>query len=96
MQYAVTQVQLTRIEQGVIGGSSLGLSVELYVSNNGSDWELYTTFLDNDIHTQNNLPWHTFNHYGSRLYWKALLSAEEDPMDEYENASFETPALSEL
>jgi hypothetical protein len=95
-QYAVTQVRMTRIEQRVEGGSGQGLSVELYVSNNGSDWELYTTFLDNDIRTQNNLPWHTFNHYGSRLYWKALLSAAEDIMAEYEDASFETPEIYEV
>jgi hypothetical protein len=95
-QYAVTRVRLTRIEQRVEGGSSQGLSVEFYVSNNGSDWELYTTFLENDIRDQTDLPWHTFNHYGARLYWKALLSAEEDVMAEYQNASFETPEIYEL
>jgi Tfp pilus tip-associated adhesin PilY1 len=95
-QYAVTRVRLTSIEQEVIGGSSQGLSVELYVSNNGSNWELYTTFLENDIRSETDLPWHTFNHYGSRLYWKALLAAEEDIMAEYTGASFETPAIYEL
>ncbi len=95
-QYAVTRTRMTRIEQRVEGGSSQGLSVEFYVSNNGRDWELYTTFLENDISTQNDLPWHTFNHYGARLYWKALLSAEEDIMVEYEDASFETPEIYEV
>lgn len=95
-QYAVTQVRLTNITQRVLGGSSQGLAVEFYVSNNGADWELYETFVENEIRTQNDLPWHTFNHYGSRLYWKALLSAEEDEMAEYEGASFETPAIHEL
>ncbi|UCE39772.1 MAG: VCBS repeat-containing protein [Candidatus Aminicenantes bacterium] len=95
-QYAITRVQMTSIEQRVEGGSSQGLSVEFYVSNNGQDWELYTTFLENDIRSQTDLPWHTFNHYGARLYWKALLSAEEDPMAEYESASFETPEIYEV
>jgi hypothetical protein len=98
-QYAVTRTRMTRIEQRVEGGSGQGLSVEFYVSNNGSDWELYATFLDNEIrnHTAcRHLPWHTFNHYGARLYWKALLSAEEDPMAEYEGASFETPEIFEV
>jgi outer membrane protein assembly factor BamB len=95
-QYAVTQVRLTSIRQKVRGGSSQGLAVEIYVSNNGTDWELYTTFLDGDIRNHSDLPWHTFNHYGSQLYWKALLSAEDDDMAEYENASYETPAIDEL
>jgi len=95
-QYAVTRVRMTRIEQRIEGGSGQGLSVEFYVSNNGSDWELYTTFLENDIRNQTDLPWHTFNHYGARLYWKALLSAEEDIMAEYEDASFETPEIYEV
>lgn len=95
-QYAVTKTRISSISQRVLGGSSQGLSVELYVSNNGNDWELYTTFLGSDIRNDTDLPWHTFNHYGSRLYWKALLSAEEDSMAEYQNASFETPAIYEL
>jgi outer membrane protein assembly factor BamB len=95
-QYAITRVRMTSIEQRVEGGSSQGLAVEFYVSNNGSDWELYTTFLESEIRDQNDLPWHTFNHYGARLYWKALLSAEEDTMVEFENASFETPEIDEV
>jgi len=95
-QYAVTRVKLRNIKQRVLGGSSQGLSVELYVSNNGRDWELYTRFDGVDIRNASDLHWHTFNHFGSQLYWKALLFAEEDDMVEYENASFETPAVYEL
>jgi len=95
-QYAITRTRMTRITQRVLGGSSQGLSVEFYVSNNGSDWELYATFLESDIHDQTDLPWHTFNHYGARLYWKALLSAEDDSLAEYENASRETPEIYDL
>jgi len=74
-QYAVTRVRLTDIRQRVIGGSSQGLQIELFVSSNGRDWELYTRFVDGDIRNQSGLPWHTFNHFGSQLYWKALLTA---------------------
>lgn len=95
-QYAVTQVKLSAIRQRVIGGSSQGLSVELFVSNNGRDWELYTRFLDVNISNQSDLHWHTFTHFGSQLYWKAILSAEEDAMAEYQSASYETPAIYEL
>ncbi|MDH5742300.1 MAG: PilC/PilY family type IV pilus protein [Candidatus Aminicenantes bacterium] len=95
-QYAVTRVKLRSIRQKVLGGSSQGLSVELYVSNNGRDWELYTRFDGVDIHNASDLHWHTFNHFGSHLYWKALLFAEEDVMAEYEGASFESPAISDL
>lgn len=93
-QVAVTKVQLTDIRQRVVGGSSQGLQVELFVSNNGKDWEFYTRFVGADIRNQSDLPWHTFTHFGSRLYWKALLSAEEDIMAEYQGASYESPAIS--
>jgi hypothetical protein len=96
-KYAVTKVQLTDIRQRVIGGSSQGLSVEIFVSNNnGKDWEFYTRFDGADIRNQSDLPWHTFNHFGSQLLWKAILSAEEDDMVEYDGASYETPAISQL
>jgi hypothetical protein len=95
-QYAITRVQMSSITQRVEGGSSQGLSVEFYVSNNGRDWELYTIFSESDIHDQSDLPWHTFNHYGARLYWKALLSAEADDIVEFEDASFETPEIYEV
>jgi outer membrane protein assembly factor BamB len=95
-KYAVTKVQLTDIRQRVVGGSSQGLSVEIFVSNNGRDWEFYTRFDGAEIRNQSDLPWHTFNHFGSQLYWKALLSAEEDDMAEYDGASFESPAIYEL
>jgi len=95
-RYAVTRTRLVNITQRVLGGSSQGLAVYIYVSNNGRDWEYYASFTGSEIRTQSDLPWHSFNHYGSRLYWKALLSAEEDEMDEYTGASFETPAIFEL
>jgi outer membrane protein assembly factor BamB len=95
-QYAVTKTRLVDINQKVIGGSSQGLQVELYVSNNGRDWEFYTRFVGGEIRNQSDLHWHTFDHFGSQLYWKAILTAEEDNMVEYQGASYESPAISQL
>jgi hypothetical protein len=92
---AITRVRLTRFDQHVRGGSSQGLSVELYVSNNnGRDWEYLTRFDDDGItNLPSAEPWHYFTHFGSQLKWKAILMAEEDNMDEFDGASFETPVL---
>jgi len=92
-QYAVTKTRISSLVQRVLGGSSQSLAVELHVSNNGVDWELYKKFEGNEINNYSDSDWHTFNHYGSRLMWKALLSATEDDMEEYDGASFETPAI---
>jgi len=93
-QHAITRVKITDLDQEVIGRSSSGLVVEYYVSNNdGNNWELYARYEGSEIHDYSNLPEHTFNHYGSKLKWKALLSAPGDEMAEYETASFETPKI---
>ena len=91
--YAVTKVKVNRLQMQTIGGSNEGLAVELYVSNNGSKWELYQRFEENEIRNQNDLDLYTFNQYGTNLYWKALLYASEDSMAEYSGASFETPLI---
>ena len=93
---AITRAKMTNLRQGVLGGSSEGLRVEYYVTNNGKDWEFYASFEGDDIHNYTDLPDHSFNHYGSRLKWKAILSAPEDPMAEYTGASFETPFIDEI
>jgi outer membrane protein assembly factor BamB len=49
-----------------------------------------------EIKQYNNLPTHTFKHFGSKLLWKAIFSAPEDPMAEYTGASFDTPWISEI
>ncbi len=95
-RYAVTKVTVSNLQMDVVGGSKKGLAVNLYVSNNGSDWELYQTFEGNDIHNYSDLPPHTFLHFGPGLHWKALLSADEDEMAEYNGASFETPRIAEI
>ena len=95
---AITRVRLVKFDQYVRGGSSEGMTVTLYVSNNGGkDWELLQEFEGDEI---TNLPtasgWHFFTHFGSNLKWKAVLSAQEDEMEEYEGASFETPVLTQI
>ena len=93
-QQAITKVRIRNLDLEVFGGSSEGLAVEVYVSNNdGRDWEFYAKFEGTALHTYSDLAWHTFNHFGSKLKWKAILSATEDQMEEYTGASFETPAI---
>ncbi len=95
-QYAITKIRITNLRQGVRGGSSEDLAVEIYFSNNGRDWELYQRYEGDEIRDYSRLPWHTFNHFGAQLMWKAILSASEDQMEEYEGASFETPLIHEI
>jgi len=97
-KYAITKVRITNLEQGWEGVySSDGLKIEYYVSNNGGkNWEFYTSFEGNELHDYTDLPWHTFNHFGSELKWKAVFSAPEDEMLDFENASFETPRIDEI
>jgi len=96
-QQAITKVRVRNLDLEVFGGSSEGLAVELYVSNNdGRDWEFYAKFEGKDLHNYSDLPSHTFNHFGSKLKWKAILTATEDQMEEYTGASFETPVIDEI
>lgn len=94
--YAITKARISDLRQAIRGGSSDGLSVEFYFSNNGRDWEFYKRYEGDEIHDYSGLDWHTFNHFGTHLMWKALLTAEEDEMEEYEGASFETPLIHEI
>jgi hypothetical protein len=94
--YAVTKATITAIHQGYIGSPSSGLSITYYLSNNGVDWELYATYTGSDIHDYSNLPTHTFAHYGSTLFWKAVMNAPQDQMSDYTNASYETPYISSI
>jgi hypothetical protein len=94
---AITRVRLESLDQWVRGGSSDGLNVALYVSNNGGrDWEFLEEFNSDEITDVGPRPWHYFVHFGSRLKWKAVLTAPEDDMEEYDLASFETPVLSRI
>jgi hypothetical protein len=101
--HAITRVRIVNLVQSVVGGSSDGLSVTYYVSNNnGRDWELYATCAGSEIRNFAVLPdtlsgdWHTFEHYGSRLKWKAVLEAEDDNIPEFPNSSYETPRIDNI
>lgn len=96
---AITKIKITSINMDVLGGNAKGLKVEIYVTNNGRDWEFYASFEGKDIVNQVDLPERTFNHFGSQLKWKAFLSAPEDPVDPmlgYENSSNQTPRISDI
>ncbi|GAH63285.1 unnamed protein product, partial [marine sediment metagenome] len=95
--YAITKVEISNLKMKTRGTSKQGLKVELYLSNNdGRDWEFFQSFEESDIRSHSDLPVHTFNHFGSHLRWKAILSAPEDPMEEYSGASFDTPLIDEI
>jgi hypothetical protein len=95
--HAITRVRVTSIRQGILKGSSTGLAVALYFSNNGGrDWELYRRFEAAAITNATNLPWYDFKQFGADLRWRAALTAAEDPMQEYTGASFETPYIDDL
>ena len=94
---AITKVRIKNLEQRVMGGSGEGLVIEYYVSSNGGiNWELYTRYEGAELQNYSDLPWHTFNHYGTQFRWKAILYAEEDEMEEYIGASFETPVIDRI
>jgi hypothetical protein len=95
--HAVTRIRVSSIRQGVLGGSSAGLTVELLFSNNaGRSWETYRLFADTAIVNEVNLPWYDFKNFGADLRWRIVLTAEEDPMVDYQGASFETPYVGDL
>lgn len=96
---AITRVRLVNLDMNVRGGSSDGLIVELYVSNNnGRDWEFLSSYEGDQIQNLSSAePWHLFTHFGSRLKWKAVLTATEDEdIIEFEDASRETPVLDRI
>jgi hypothetical protein len=95
--HAITRVRVSSIGQGVFGGSSAGLGVEVLFSNNGGrSWETYRHFTDAGIVSASNLPWYDFKNFGADLRWRIVLTAAEDLMADYQNASFETPYVRNL
>ena len=94
-QWAITKVRAA-MDQSVLGGASLGLSVTLYVSNNdGLNWELYGTYSESEIDDFADTAYHTFDHFGNRLKWKAELKATADPdlEEEFGEASLTSPKI---
>jgi len=95
--HAITRVRITSISQGVLNGSSTGLAVEVLFSNNGGrTWEAYQTFSGSGIVDASNLAWYDFKNFGADLRWRIVLTAAEDAMVDYDNASFETPYVGDL
>jgi len=101
--HAITRIRIVNLNQSVVGGASSGLAVGYYVSNNdGRDWEFYARSEGSDIHNYAAFPdtqsgdWHTFEHYGSRLKWRAILEAADDSIPEFPNSSYETPRVDNI
>jgi hypothetical protein len=95
--HAITRVRISSFRQGVLNGSSAGLAVQVLFSNNGGqDWEIYRTFSGAQIVNAADLPWYDFHNFGADLRWRIVLTAEEDLMADYQNASFETPYVDDL
>jgi hypothetical protein len=95
--YAITQVQVTSINQRVIGPvTDSNLKVDLYFSIDGSNWEKYATWTGADIKNYTNLPVYTFLHFGNTLRWKAVLNAGADLGSDYPDSSYETPAIDSI
>ena len=95
--HAITRIRVSSIRQGAFGGSSAGLDVEVLFSNNaGRSWETYQTFSGAGIVNATNLPWYDFKNFGADLRWRIVLTAEDDDMVDYQNASFETPYVGDL
>jgi hypothetical protein len=95
---SITKVRVA-MDQSVIGSSSTGLSVKLEVSNNdGLDWELYGTYSGSGIKNIADVSYHTFEHFGSMLRWRATLLATADPelAAAYGEASLETPRIDRI
>ena len=101
--HAVTRIRIINLNQAVVGGSSSGLVISYYVSNNdGRDWEFYARCEGAEIHNYGTFPdaqsgdWHTFEHYGARLKWKAVLEAGDDSIPDFPNSSYETPRVDNI
>jgi hypothetical protein len=96
-EHAITRIRISSIRQGVLSGSSAGLAVQVLFSNNGGkSWETYQTFSAAGIVNASNLAWYDFKNFGADLRWRVVLTAQEDPMVDYQHASFETPYVDEL
>ncbi len=95
--YSITKMRIKQVDERTIGGSDPDLSIEYYFSNDGGlNWEHYVTHQGSNIKSYTDLPFHSFKHYGTDLRWKAVFSAAEDEMEDFDNASFETPVIDYL
>jgi hypothetical protein len=94
---AITRARIKKVDMHALGGSSADLGVKLYLSNNGGkNWEFYEEFDGAEIHNYSDLQWLTFKHFGSELKWRAVLTAKADSIEDYSDASYETPVIDEI
>jgi hypothetical protein len=103
-RWAITKVKLSSLVQRVQGSGSSSVSVTFYVSNDdGMNWEIYrptsssivNPFVDSNIRNVSDTGYHTFEHFGNRLKWKAELEATADPalQAQFGAASMKTPNI---
>jgi len=96
-QYAITKARFTQIDQSTMGGSSTGLTATYYLStDDGRSWEYYAQYSGTGIANVTNQPWHDFHTFGSQLRWKVVLSAGNDSIAGYDEASYETPVIDNM
>ena len=92
--YAITQARISGLTQRVLGGSSTGLDVAFFLSNDdGRTWSYYADFNGSAIANTGAQAWFNFTTYGSKLRWMAVLTAPVDSIPNFSNASYETPVL---
>jgi hypothetical protein len=103
-RWAITKVKLNNLVQHVQGSGTSSVTVTFYVSNDdGMNWEIYrptsssihNPFVDSNVHNVSDTGYHTFEHFGNRLKWKAELEATADPalQAQFGNASLKTPYI---
>jgi len=95
-RYSITKARIVNLNQGV-KGSATGLQIQYFLSNDGGQhWEPYKTFSGSDIRPFSDSGWFSFDYFGADLRWKAILTAPEDQMAEYQHASYDTPLIRQL
>ncbi|MBN1273101.1 MAG: VCBS repeat-containing protein [Candidatus Aminicenantes bacterium] len=97
-QHAVTKIRINNLKEKKVGiGGGTGAVIDYYVSNDGGlNWEFYVSHEVTDFHTYNDMEWHSFNHYGSDVRWKAVLHASEDVMEDFTDASYDSPSVEQI
>jgi hypothetical protein len=96
---SITKVQFSSLSQSV-SGSSTGLKVTYYVSNNGGkEWEFYVEYAGSDIHNYTDLPVHKFDTFGADIRWKAVMTLTDDfpnPEDAFHGTSVDTVKIEDI
>jgi len=92
--YAITRARISGLTQRCSTGSSTGLDVAYFLSNDdGRTWMFYAEFTGSALVNAGAQPWIDFKTYGNKLRWMAALSSPDDAIPDYASASWETPIL---